>query len=140
MSNDNKRLLRCFFAEIYNQGDLCVADEIVAINYLNHNPAPREAPGREGLQAFVAYRRRAFADLRITIEDQVAKGDKVVSRFTISGGHEGEFAGIPATGKLVSATAMSIHRISHGKIHEGWLNWDALGLMQQLGVGNIWLE
>ena len=88
MTTANKTLLQRFFQEIYNVGDLQAADELVATNYINHNPAPGETPGREGLKAFVAYLRRAFADLQITIEDQVAEGDKVVTRFTISGRQE----------------------------------------------------
>ena len=136
MSTANKALLQRFFEAIYNGGDLHVADEIVAINYINHNPAPGEAPGREGLKAFVAYLRRAFADLHITIEEQVAEGDKVVTRFTISGRHAGEFAGLPPTGKHATVTAISIHCVSNGQIQESWLNWDALGLMQQLGTGH----
>ena len=134
MSTTNKALLRRFFEEIYNQGYLRVADEIVAADYINHNPAPGEAPGREGFKAFVAYLRRAFADLQFTIEDQVAEGDKVVTRITIRGRQEGEFAGIPPTGKLVTVTAISIHRFADGQIQESWLNWDALGLVQQLGI------
>lgn len=133
MNNINKVFLQRFFEEIYNQGNLGVADELVAVTYVNHNPAPGEAPGREGLKAFVAYLRRAFDDLRITIEDQIAEGDKVVTRFTISGRQEGEFAGIPPTGKFASVTAMGIHRMVDGRIVESWLNWDALGLIQQLG-------
>lgn len=135
MSTANKAMLQRFFAEIYNQGDLCIADELVAADYCNHNPAPGEAPGREGLKAFVAYLRRAFADLHIAVEDQVAEDDKVVTRFIISGVQESEFAGIPPTGRRVTVTAIGIHRIHHGQIQEGWLNWDALGLMQQLGAG-----
>lgn len=135
MSMTNKVLLQRFFDEIYNRGNLYVADELVAADYLNHNPAPGEAPGREGLKAFIAYLRRAFAGLYIAIEDQVAEGDKVVTRFTISGRQEGEFAGIPATGKQASVTAMSIHRIADGLIQESWLNWDTLGMVQQLGEG-----
>ncbi|MEZ4705848.1 MAG: ester cyclase [Caldilineaceae bacterium] len=134
MSMVNKRLLRRFFDEIYNQGDLRVADEIVAVNYVNHNPAPGEAPGRAGFKTFVAYLRRAFADFHITIEDQVAEGDKVVTRFTIRGVQASEFAGIPATGKFASVTAIGIHRVVDGQIVESWLNWDALGLMRQLGA------
>lgn len=136
MSAANKQILQRFFDKIYNEGELRIADEIVATNYVNHNPAPGEAPGREGLKAFVAYLRRAFADFHIAIEDQVAEGDKVVTRFTISGRHAGEFAGIPASGKLATVTAMSIHRIDGGQIQESWLNWDALGLIQQLGAGH----
>ncbi|MEZ4658224.1 MAG: ester cyclase [Caldilineaceae bacterium] len=135
MSTPNKMLLQRFFQAIYNQGDLDVADEIVAANYINHNPVPGEAPGREGLKAFVAHLRRAFGDLHIAIEDQVADEDKVVTRFTISGAHADEFAGIPTTGKRATVTAIGIHRIANGQIQESWLNWDALGLMQQLGAG-----
>ena len=132
MSAANKAILQRFFAEVYNVGDLHVADELVAADYISHNPAPGEAPGREGLKAFVAYLRRAFADFQITVEDQIAEGDKVVTRFTISGRHESEFAGFPPSGKLVSVPAMALHRIVDGQIREGWFNWDALGLMQQL--------
>lgn len=134
MSNANKMLLQRFFQAIYNQGDLDVANEIVAANYVNHNPAPGEMPGREGLKAFVVYLRRAFADLHITVEEQVAEADKVVSRFTIRGVQQDEFAGIPPTGKHAAVTAIGIHRIANGQIQESWLNWDALGLMQQLGA------
>lgn len=134
MSAANKAIVQRFFAEIYNQGDLCSADELVAADYRNHNPAPGEAPGREGLKTFVAYLRRAFADLHIAVEDQVAEDDKVVTRFTISGRQESEFAGIPPTGKHATVTAIGIYRISKGQIQESWLNWDALGLMQQLSA------
>ena len=81
----------------------------------------------------MAYQRRAFAELKFAIEDQVAEGDKVVTRITISGVQEGEFAGIPPSGKLVTVTAISIHRVRDGQIQESWWNWDALGLVQQLG-------
>lgn len=131
----NKTLLQRFFEEIYNQGNLTAADELVAADYISHNPAPGEAPGREGLKAFVAYLRRALADLHVTIEAQVAEGDRVATRYTIRGRQEGEFAGIPPTGKLVTITATSMHRIEDGQIRESWLNWDTLGLIQQLGAG-----
>ena len=132
-SSANKATIQRLFEEVYNQGDLRVADEIVAVKYFSHNPAPGEAPGREGCKAFVAYLRRAFADLHIAIADQVAENEKVVTRFTISGRQEGEFAGIPPSGKFASVTAIAIHRVVDEQIHEGWLNWDALGLVQQLG-------
>ena len=132
MSASNKAILRRLFEKVYNQGDLQAADEIMAAGFVNHNPAPGEASGREGFKAFVAYLRRAFADFQITVEDQIAEGDKVVTRFTISGRHAGEFAGFPPSGKLVSVPAMALHRIVDGQIREGWFNWDALGLMQQL--------
>ena len=137
MSRANKAILRRFFEEVYNQGNLAVADDLVAADYVSHNPAPGEAPGREGLKAFVAYLRRALADLHVTIEAQVAEEDRVATRYTIRGRQEGEFAGIPPTGKLVTITATSMHRIAGGQIRESWLNWDTLGLIQQLGSGRV---
>ncbi len=137
MSRANKAILRRFFEEIYNQGNLAVADDLVAADYVCHNPAPGEAPGREGLKAFVAYLHRSFDDLHVTIEDQVAEGDRVATRYTIRGRQEGEFAGIPPTGKLVTITATSMHRIEDGQIRESWLNWDMLGLIRQLASDEL---
>jgi steroid delta-isomerase-like uncharacterized protein len=130
----NKSILRRFFVELFNSGDLGVADEIVALNYVNHNAAPGETPGRDGLKEFVTLLRTAFPDLQFTIEDQIAEGDKVVTRFTVTGTHQGEFAGIPATGKPIQVMCTNIHRVTGGQIEEAWLNWDALGMMQQMGV------
>lgn len=133
MSAQNKLILRRFFEELFNQGNLTAADEIVSMNYLNHNAVPGETPGRAGLTQFVTYLRSAFRDLNFTIADQVAEGDKVVTRWNATAIHQGEFAGIPATGKSVVITAINIHRVVDDQIQEGWLNWDALGLLQQLG-------
>jgi steroid delta-isomerase-like uncharacterized protein len=134
MSEQNKTILRRVYKELFNTGDLSVADEIVALSYVNHNALPGETPGREGLKAFVNLLRTAFPDIHFTVEDQVAEGDKVVTRFTVKGTHKAEFAGIPATGKPVAITAINIHRVTGNQIQEGWLNWDGLGMMQQLGV------
>jgi steroid delta-isomerase-like uncharacterized protein len=134
MSTINKTILRQFFEELFSRGDLSVADEIVALDYVNHNPAPGEPPGREGLKGFVVYLRAAFPDIHFTIEEQLGEGDKVVTRWTATGTQQGEFVGIPATGKPVNVTAINIHRVSDGQIQEAWLNWDALGMLQQLGA------
>jgi steroid delta-isomerase-like uncharacterized protein len=134
MSSTNKLILRRFFEELFNQGDLAAADEIVSETYVNHNAVPGEAPGRAGLVQFIAYVHSAFRDLNFTVEDQVAGGDKVTTRWTATGIHQGEFAGIPATGKSVAITGINIHRVADGQIQEGWLNWDALGFLQQVGV------
>lgn len=134
MSTQTKLILRRFFEELFNQGNLAAADEIVSTNYLNHNAAPGETPGRAGLTQFVTSLHTAFRDLNFTLEDQVAEGDKVVTRWSATGIHQGEFAGIPATGKPVVITAINIHRVVDDHIQEGWLNWDALGLLQQLGA------
>jgi steroid delta-isomerase-like uncharacterized protein len=134
MSNEKKVILQRFFTELFNQAKLSVADELVAANYLNHNAAPGETSGREGLKQFVTNLHGAWDDLTFTVEDQVAEGDKVTTRFTITGTHQGEFVGIPATGKPIRVQAINIHRVANGQIQEGWLEWDTLGMMQQLGV------
>jgi len=106
----------------------------VAADYVSHDPAPGETPGLEGLKEFVVSVRTGFPDAVFTVEDQVAEGDKVATRFAVRGTHQGEFAGIPATGKPVTFTALNIHRVVDGKIQEGWFKWDTLDFMQQLGV------
>jgi len=131
---DNKALHRRFFEELFNQGNLENAYEIVTADYYNHNPSPGETPGAEGLKQFITTLRIAFPDIHFSVDDQIAEGDKVLSRWTATGTHQAEFAGIPATNRPIRVTALNIHRVVEGKIHEGWLNWDALGMMQQLGV------
>lgn len=133
-SEANKRILRRFFEELFNTGDLSVADEIVALDYVNHNTIPGEPYGREGLKAFVTLLRTAFPDIHFTIDDQLAEGDKVATRLHFTGTHQGDFAGVPATGKSVNVTAINVQRVANGQIQETWLDWDALGLMQQLGA------
>ena len=133
-AEENKAIQRRFFDELFSKGHLRVADEIVAATYVNHDAVPGETPGREGLKQFVSFVRTAFPDLRFTVEDQIAEGDKVVARWTATGTHRAEFAGVPATGKPVRITAINIHRVAEGQIQEGWLNWDALGTLQQLGA------
>ena len=76
----------------------------------------------------------AFGNPRFTVDDQIAEGDKVATRYTITGTHLGDYKGITPTGKKITSTGITIHRIASGKILEGWANWDALGLLQQLGV------
>jgi steroid delta-isomerase-like uncharacterized protein len=134
MLSKNKVILQRFYDELFTKGELSVANEIVAANYLNHNAVPGETPGRAGLKQFVSDLHNAWADLAFVVEDQIAEGDKVMTRWKVTAIHQGEFAGIPATGKAVVIRAINIHRIADGQIQEGWTEWDALGMMQQLGV------
>ena len=130
----NKALVRRFYQQI-DGGNLDAMDELVTEDYLDHSPPPFPGlgPGREGLkQAF-----RVFWDAtpgRHEIEDQIAEGDKVVTRLTARGVHRRDLPGIPATGRPVTMTATVIHRIENGKIAEKWSDKDILGLLQQLGV------
>ena len=135
MSTQNKLILRRFFEELFNQGNLAAADEIVDANYLNHNAAPGETPGRAGLTQFITYLHSAFRDLNFTIEDQVAEGDKVVTRVTLRGTHQGETEEFgPPTGRQVELKGITISRIEGGKIVEDWDAYDNLSAMQQLGL------
>lgn len=133
MSQENKKIVRKTFEEIWNQGNLDVADELIAGDYVGHSP-PDEVQNPEGVKEYVAGMRNAFGDLHFRIEDQIAEGDTVVTRWTASGTHEGEFQGLPPTGKQATVSGVTIERIANGKIVEGWTNWDALGLLQKLGA------
>ncbi len=132
MSDENKAIARKFF-RMLELGDPGIADEIVAADYYNHD-APDPKLSLEGVKPFVTSFKKAFPDAQVNIEYQVAQEDKVVSRYTWSGTHQGEFLGAPASGKQASWTATATFRITDGKIREAWLNWDQWGLMQQLGM------
>ncbi|MFC1794382.1 ester cyclase, partial [Planctomycetota bacterium] len=129
----NKALENRVFEEIWNQGLLDVADEVFAPDAILHLGTD-DVQGPEGFKQYVAGYRAAIPDIHWTVEDQVAEGDIVVTRLTGTGTHQGELMGIPPTGLQVTATAIATVRIAEGKIQESWNSWDALGLMQQLGV------
>ena len=130
----NKVLVRRFYEEI-DKGNLAAMDELVAEDYINHHPPPFPglAAGREGLkQAFKLFWEATPG--RHEIEDQLAEGDKVVTRLTVYGTHEQDLPGVPRTGNKLEMTATAIHRIANGRLVEHWSNTDELGLLQQLGV------
>ncbi|MDQ6754243.1 MAG: ester cyclase [Actinomycetota bacterium] len=133
-TEENKALVLRFYAEI-DAGNIDALDELVAEDYLDHNPPfPGLPAGREGLkQAFQIF--WTATPGRHEIEDQLAEGDKVVTRLTATGRHEGELPGpLPATGEELRQTAVAIHRVANGRIAEHWSNRDELGLMRQLGI------
>ena len=136
MSQENKALVRQVFEEIYTGKNVDLADEIYSPDFVDNDPAAPEEMrrGPEGVKAQAAMYKAAFPDISITVEDQVAEGDKVVTRWTVKGTHEGELMGVPATGKSVSITGITISRIADGKVEEEWTNWDGLGLMEQIGA------
>jgi steroid delta-isomerase-like uncharacterized protein len=135
MAEENKAIIRRFFEEFANKGDESVVDELIGEDIVDHNPQdPNIPPGPEGVKQLFARRRMAFPDMRVTVEDLVAEGDKVVLRSTVTGTHKGEFMGIPPTGKSFSFGNIAIFRIEDGKIVERWGEADVMGMMQQLGV------
>jgi ketosteroid isomerase-like protein len=135
MSEQNKAVVRRLFEELWNKGNLMVADELLAPNYVNHDPStPDFGRGPENEKKRASLYRSAFPDLRMTIEDMIAEGDMVTARWSCRATHKGDLGGIAPTGKQVTTSGISIGRFAAGKIAEAWVNWDALGFMQQLGV------
>ena len=135
MSEENKALANRFYTGLIGQADLSIADELVAEDFVDHNPpGPDIAPGREGLKQVFTEFNSAFPDMTLTVEDQVAEGDKVVSRLRFSGTQQGEFNAMPASGKSVSIGIIDIFRIEEGKIVERWGESDTLGMLVQLGA------
>jgi steroid delta-isomerase-like uncharacterized protein len=135
MSDSNKAVVRRLMEEVWNKGNLQVADELISPNYSHHDSStPDVGRGPEGEKKRATHYRAAFQDLHMTVEDLFADGETVTARWTCRGHHKGELSGIAPTGKLFTITGITIARFTNGKITEGWVNWDALGLMQQLGV------
>ena len=135
-AEENKAVVRREMEELFNQGgNLDAADEIYAPDYVGHEPTTGDIRGVEAAKQFAASMRQAFPDLQTTIEDQVAEGDKVVTRFSARGTHQGETEDFgPPTGNRIEVTGITIEQFADGKIVEDWTNFDALGMMQQLGL------
>jgi steroid delta-isomerase-like uncharacterized protein len=131
---ENSAIVRRFIEEIFNQGKLEIAEEILAQDYTHHDPTTKEfGSGIGGFKQMISQYRQAF-DLKIVLEDQIASEDKVVDRWTGYGTHQGEFMGMAPSGRKITASGISIHRLAGGKIVETWNNYDALGIFQQLGI------
>ena len=133
MSEENKAAFhRIVYA--FSTGDLSVFDEVISPQMVEHNPAPGQAAGPEGMKEIATMLRTGFPDLQVTVEDLIAEGDKVVGRMTASGTHKGEFMGAAPTNKVVTMQEIHICRFSQGKVVEHWGLEDSMGLMQQLGL------
>ena len=132
-TEDNKALFRRW-CEVISQNRLDRVEEIIAPDEVDHALPPGIPSGLEGLKQVFTLLHTAFPDLQIEIEDLIAEGDKVVGRVTARGTHQGEFMGIPPTGKPVSFNAIDVVRIAGGKIVERWSQADNLALLQQLGA------
>lgn len=133
-AEENKRLIRRYYDELWNQWKLDVAGEIIDPEIAFRGSLNRTTRGREGFKRYVRLVRAAFPDFRNTVEDLVAEGNKVVARLTYRGTHQGRLFGLAPTGKRVTYTGLALFRIAGGKIVEGWVNGDTLGLLQQLGA------
>ena len=132
---ENKAIVRRYFEEVWDKGNLAAEQEFVATDVVVHAPPlPGAAPGVQGAIQVVTMFRTAFPDLKVIIEDLVAEGDKVVQRWTSHVTHQGNLMGIPPTGKQVTLTGINIFRFAGGKIVERWGELDTLGILQQVGA------
>ena len=131
----NAKASRRVLEELFGAGNYGIADELIAASAVGHDPAlPEPVTGPEGLKEAARGYRSAFPDLTMSVEAVIAAGDLVAIRWTARGTHKGDLFGIAPTGKEATVTGITIDRHADGKIAESWTNWDALGLLQQLGA------
>ena len=130
----NKALARRFIEEVWNKRNMAAIDDLMAPNHVDHPEQPPFDLDREASKQYTMGYLAAFPDMHFTIEDVVAEGDMVVTRWTGRGTHQGTMPGIAPTGKSVTVTGISISRIAGGQAVESWTTWDQLGFLQQLGV------
>jgi steroid delta-isomerase-like uncharacterized protein len=120
----NKALVRKFFEEAWGKGNVATVDEFMSAEYVEHPRPSTLSPGAEGLKQLIAAYRTAFPDLKTMLDDIFAEGDRVASRWNVSGTHLGDLLGIPPTGNHVAANGISVFRISDGKVVESWTSID----------------
>lgn len=131
---NNSNIVRRFLTEVLNQGKIDSAGEFFWEDMVEQVPFPGQGPGLGGLKDVLRGMRAAFPDMHWTVEEQIAEGDKVVTRFEWTGTHRGEFLGVPATGRPVKVWGMVIDRMEAEKIRDTRIIMDTIGLMMQLGV------
>ena len=128
----NKQIVRRFSDELWGQGNLAVADDVLAMDLKEHNPLPGQGAGREGHKQVVALFRSAFPDLQVTTEDVREEEDRVALRWKAEGTHHGDLMGLAPTGKRVTLTGIEILRVSGGKIVERWAEDNGQAVLAQL--------
>ncbi len=133
-TTENKAIVRRVTEEVWNKHNPGAIDEYYAADYATDNPWQRETAGLEAVKQRAAYAFTAFPDVNFAIEDLIAEGDKVVSRWKLQGTHQGDWMGVPPTGKQVTSTGITIYRFAGGKIQGDWQEWDGQTILEQLGV------
>jgi steroid delta-isomerase-like uncharacterized protein len=136
-AEENKELVRRWFTEL-DKGNFTVIDELLPVDYVDHNPPlPDMPPGREGVWRSSLALAGAFPDAVHTIDDQMAEGDKVMTRLTTRATFQGEILGFQPTGKVVEVRGIAVHRIADGQLVEHWAHMDMAGFMDQIsGLAN----
>ena len=134
MSEENKACVRRLTEEVWNRGNFTVVNQLVALDYAGHSPTAGETRGRHGYIAFYQALRSSFPDIEFTVEDLIAEGDRVVSRWRAHGTNLGEYRGLPPTGRSGSVAGVSIFRVTKGSVVECWTHADDLTLLQLVGA------
>jgi steroid delta-isomerase-like uncharacterized protein len=134
LPEDNRSIVRRFIEETINQGQIDAATRFVWEDVVEQVPFPGQGPGVEGLKDVLRGMRNAFPDLHFSVEEQIAEGDKVLTRFEWTGTHRGDFLGVPATGRSAKVWGMVIDKFQSGRIKETRIIMDIFGLMMQLGA------
>ena len=129
MSAENKAILRRFFRQVLEGGDLNAIDLIASANFVDHQPAPGQGPGVEGVKQFVSTLRHGLSNLRVELEHMIAEGDLVASHVTVRGTHTGDLFGMPPSGKDVAFRVSDVVRIQNGKVVERWGVEDMSGVV-----------
>lgn len=135
---DSETLVRRYYKEVWEDGNLDAVDELVAANLIDHNPIPGQGVGIRGHNDAVLLTRRGFPDVRFVFEDIFGSGDRVVARWIMYGTHTGDLLGIPPTGRKVAVQGIKIIRVADGRAAEAWQNVDLAGMLQQLGMFPSW--
>ncbi len=134
-AHDNKELVRRFYEEVWHKGNVDVADDVFAQDYVRHDlRATQAAPGPEGQKQIARAFRAAFPDLQFEVEILIADGDYVAARWTAQGTHTGRWGDVGATGRFVTLSGVNIFRFESGRVTEIWNHRDDLGLQEQLGA------
>ena len=134
MSDQNAAIIRHFADEVITRGNIDAASQFAWEDVVEQVPLPGQGPGLDGLKDVIRGMRSAFPDIVFSIEEQVSEGEKVASRFEWTGTHQGDFFGVPATGRSVRVWGVVIDRLEQGRIKETRIIMDMLGLMMQLGA------
>lgn len=136
-TEENKALARRFTLDLWGKRNVALIDELLSADFVSHDPFPGMPADREGEKKLLTMHIAAWGKAEGTVEDQIAEGDKVVTRWTFLATHQGEFMGIAPTGKRVKMKGINIHRIEGGKIAELWREVDVFGLLEQLDPGRM---
>ena len=122
------------FEEAFAANDVAAIDELTDPNLIDHNPIPEQRPGRDGFKETIALYKSVFPDMEVSDVQVISEGDYAATRWKVSGTHQADFFGVPATGKRVTVEGMNFYRLEDGKITEVWTQFDGVAMMQQLGA------